>query len=453
MQNSVKKIVTVVVALIISAWLVNPGVAQAVTTEELQAQIANLLAQVEGLRAQLATLEDGAPPPLVCIEILFDRNLKKGMLGEDIQCLQALLNQNSETRLASTGVGSPGNETLYFGLLTKEGAIKFQEKYADEILAPWGLIAGTGFVGKTTRDKLNNILVLSPLAPPTPPTPPSADTTLPTVTIISPSKGATVKDTVNFQVSATDESGIQMVYFYIDDAELSSDSTSPYQYNWDTTAYSNGSHKLSAKALDGADNLGSIADTNYTVNVDNPTPKVEEFSNPKAYWWTIWHCWEGGGFPRCPTGDWDEYRECMEAQIQLPDGTWNPLVLKPGAFGCATGAYLPTLEYQGPGGIYWFGPSIVKGTEILYLRYPTSFTVPSATTSRLVEFWPAGGKITAPKGFMRPVGSSRYSLADLQITIYKDIRPPDGLTPWDPSMGAGKEVATWVWPNAFRFQR
>jgi peptidoglycan hydrolase-like protein with peptidoglycan-binding domain len=47
-----------------------------------------------------------------------------------------------------------GLVTGYFGAATKRAVIRFQEKYAADILKPWGLARGTGIVAKTTAAKL-----------------------------------------------------------------------------------------------------------------------------------------------------------------------------------------------------------------------------------------------------------------------------------------------------------
>lgn len=87
----------------------------------------------------------------------FNRDLKLGDSGEDVRELQKVLNSNAGTVVANDGPGSAGNETEYFGTLTKWAVISFQEEYRSEILTPGGLSAGTGFVGPATRAKLNSL--------------------------------------------------------------------------------------------------------------------------------------------------------------------------------------------------------------------------------------------------------------------------------------------------------
>lgn len=87
----------------------------------------------------------------------FSRNLKFGSVGDDVKELQIILNRNPKTQVAASGVGSPGNETSFFGSLTKTAVAAFQELYASDILAPLGLSKGTGYFGKSTRDKINNL--------------------------------------------------------------------------------------------------------------------------------------------------------------------------------------------------------------------------------------------------------------------------------------------------------
>jgi len=88
------------------------------------------------------------PGQTVKLEIL--RNLTVGSSGDDVTALQQLL--------LDEGVYPEGLITGYFGSLTKQAVIRFQEKYADEVLTPVGLSKGSGFVGSSSRKKVNELL-------------------------------------------------------------------------------------------------------------------------------------------------------------------------------------------------------------------------------------------------------------------------------------------------------
>jgi len=161
MTKLLKKIVVAVTSISLLAMLLPVAGVQALTAEELQAQIDALLAQLAELQSQLAALQGGDSGVTISgipEGFTFEKNLAMGMSDTDVKYLQIVLNSDPDTQLAESGAGSPGNETSYFGPLTKAAVVKFQEKYADEVLAPWGLTSGTGFVGSTTRDKLNSLL-------------------------------------------------------------------------------------------------------------------------------------------------------------------------------------------------------------------------------------------------------------------------------------------------------
>ncbi len=78
-------------------------------------------------------------------ELTFNQNLSLGMRGEDVIALQEILIE--EGVWPRPDIGATG----YFGSITKEAVINYQEKYASEILEPLGLTKGTGFVGSSTR--------------------------------------------------------------------------------------------------------------------------------------------------------------------------------------------------------------------------------------------------------------------------------------------------------------
>jgi len=95
----------------------------------------------------------------------------------------------------------------------------------------------------------------------------TGDTTKPNVIITSPANNSTVSWTITIQATATDNVGVVKVEFYIDSNKVGEDTSTPYEYNWNTTSYTNGTHTITAKAYDNAGNIGESAIV--TVNINN----------------------------------------------------------------------------------------------------------------------------------------------------------------------------------------
>ena len=93
--------------------------------------------------------------PIKTKKMEWQRNLYLGMEGDDVKRLQEILISEKVWPRPEIGI------TGYFGTITREAVIKFQEKYSSKILEPVGLEKGTGFVGPLTRDYLEELQSLS----------------------------------------------------------------------------------------------------------------------------------------------------------------------------------------------------------------------------------------------------------------------------------------------------
>lgn len=94
------------------------------------------------------------------------------------------------------------------------------------------------------------------------------DTTLPNVTITSPSNLATTTGNTTISATATDNIAVAGVKFLVDGNLLGvEDTTSPYSIVWNTASSTNGSHNLTAIARDTSGNLATSS--NILVNVSN----------------------------------------------------------------------------------------------------------------------------------------------------------------------------------------
>ena len=160
-------IVFVAIALLLPLGGMSVASAQTSTTAQMQAQILQLQTLIAQLQA-LLNAQKGVVTAAGTCPYTWTRELGVGSSGPDVMKLQQFLNASPDTRIATVGAGSMGQETMYYGALTAAAVTKFQTKHKTEVLTPAGLVNGTGSFDALTRAKANKLCVAKAVTPTTP---------------------------------------------------------------------------------------------------------------------------------------------------------------------------------------------------------------------------------------------------------------------------------------------
>ena len=139
-KNVAAVLATIALALGISFTFATSAKADAVS--DLQAQVQALLAQIAALQGMSGST--GGSMSASCHT--FTRDHKQGDNGGEVMWIQQFLNGHG-AQIASSGAGSPGNESSYFGAKTKAAVMKYQ--------AAKGITPTSGYWGPKTRAAAN----------------------------------------------------------------------------------------------------------------------------------------------------------------------------------------------------------------------------------------------------------------------------------------------------------
>lgn len=137
--------VLIAAILIVSAVLITPVATKAV---DIQSQIQALMQQIATLQAQLKELQGQQGGESKWCHT-FNANMGIGSSGSGLDALITVFDKESIAEFLPSNRPSEYNEVVA-GMVSA-----FQQKYASEILTPNGLKYPTGYVGKSTRSKLN----------------------------------------------------------------------------------------------------------------------------------------------------------------------------------------------------------------------------------------------------------------------------------------------------------
>ena len=95
----------------------------------------------------------------------------------------------------------------------------------------------------------------------------------PTVSITTPAENQTISELATITVNASDDLGLENVFYYIDDQYIGSSDQAPYSYTFQTRHYMNGPHTIRAIARDYSYNETTSELVNIVIdNADDSAP-------------------------------------------------------------------------------------------------------------------------------------------------------------------------------------
>ena len=107
------------------------------------------------------------------------------------------------------------------------------------------------------------------------------DTTPPTVTVSAPATAS--GNSVVLSANAEDDVSVQGVTFYVDGKQLGQQITKPwYNLTWDSTQVSNGTHTLTAVAMDTSGNTATSSPVSFTVANTGTPPTTPPTAPPQG---------------------------------------------------------------------------------------------------------------------------------------------------------------------------
>lgn len=143
MSLATKKVATVLVGSVLVLAL-----SFAVVTPAKADLLSELQAQVQALLAQIAALGGGSTTTSASGCYAFTMTHQQGDTGGEVMQIQKFLNSHG-AMVAASGAGSPGNESMYFGAMTKAAVAKWQ--------AANGVTPAAGYWGPVTRAKVASV--------------------------------------------------------------------------------------------------------------------------------------------------------------------------------------------------------------------------------------------------------------------------------------------------------